>query len=187
MKHILKGNAPQSLLEYKLTPNATYIGLPAKEDVRILLIKEQKGLCAYCNGRISNEWNGISNKPKTGIEHYKSREKYPDLQLEYSNMLGVCNGVSKENNQAVQHCDASRKGSDELTIDPLSISCEKSIIYGSDGKIKSSDTAIQSDIDDILKLNISLLKRVRKDILDLVVKRLSKSNKKNNQIFGIKK
>lgn len=134
-------------------------------------------MCAYCNGRISNDWNSILNKPKTGVEHYKSQEKHPHLQLEYGNMLGVCNGFSKENNQAVQHCDASRKGSDELTVDPLSISCEKSISYGSDGKIKSTNTAIQSDFDDILKLNISLLKRERRSIVDLVVKKINRTNK----------
>ena len=153
MKHIIKGNTPQSLLDYKRTPNATYNGFGSKEDVRIALIKEQKGLCAYCNGRISNVRNKELGKPKTGIEHYKSQEKHPHLQLEYGNMLGVCNGVSKDYNEAVQHCDTSR-GSRELTIDPLSISCEKSIIYGSDGKIKSTNPDIQSDFDDILKLNI---------------------------------
>jgi hypothetical protein len=41
MKHIVKGSAPQSLLEYKLTPNATYDGFGSKADVRIALIKEQ--------------------------------------------------------------------------------------------------------------------------------------------------
>ncbi len=179
MKHIIKGNTPQSLLDYKRTPNATYNGFGSKEDVRIALIKEQKGLCAYCNGRISNVRNKELGKPKTGIEHYKSQEKHPHLQLEYGNMLGVCNGVSKDYNEAVQHCDTSR-GSRELTIDPLSISCEKSIIYGSDGKIKSTNPDIQSDFDDILKLNISLLKRERKGILDLVIKRLTRNTNDKN-------
>jgi uncharacterized protein (TIGR02646 family) len=176
MKHIVKGSEPQSLLEYKLTPNATYNGFGSKEDVRIALIKEQKGLCAYCNGRISNDWNKELGKPKTGIEHYKSREEHSHLQLEYANMLGVCNGVSTDSNNAVQHCDTSR-GSKALTIDPLSISCEKSISYSTDGKIKSTNTAIQSDFDDILKLNISLLKRERRSLVDLVVKKLNRTNK----------
>lgn len=171
MKHILKGSTPQYLLEYKLTPNATYDGFGSKSDVRIALIKEQKGLCAYCNGRISNEWNSILNKPKTGIEHYKSQDKYPHLQLEYGNMLGVCNGVSNDSNIAVQHCDTGR-GSKELTIDPLSILCEKSIIYCSDGKISSSDKVIQHDLHEILKLNQAILRRNRKAINDLVLKRM---------------
>jgi uncharacterized protein (TIGR02646 family) len=181
MKHILKGNAPQSLLEYKRTPDATYDGFSSKNDVRLALIKEQKGLCAYCNGRISNERNSILNKPKTGIEHYKSQEEYPHLQLEYGNMLGVCNGVSTDSNSAVQHCDTSR-GSKALTIDPLSISCEKSIIYGSDGKISSSDETIQHDLHDILRLNQAILRRNRKAINDVVLKRMYKFYpKKNNQ------
>jgi uncharacterized protein (TIGR02646 family) len=181
MKHILKGNAPQSLLEYKRTPNATYDGFSSKNDVRIALIKEQKGLCAYCNGRISNERNSILNKPKTGIEHYKSQEEYPHLQLEYGNMLGVCNGVSTDSNSAVQHCDTSR-GSKALTIDPLSILCEKSIKYASDGRILSDEEAIQFDLNEILNLNQPLILRNRKSIVDDVLDRMKRYYpKKNNQ------
>jgi uncharacterized protein (TIGR02646 family) len=181
MKHILKGNAPQSLLEYKRTPDATYDGFSSKNDVRIALIKEQKGLCAYCNGRISNEWNSILNKPKTGIEHYKSQEEHPHLQLEYGNMLGVCNGVSTDSNSAVQHCDTSR-GSKALTIDPLSISCEKSIKYASDGRILSDEATIQFDLNEILNLNQPLILRNRKSIVDNVLDRMKRYYlKKNNQ------
>lgn len=174
MKYIIKKKAPQSLLDYKHTPNATYDGFGAKDEVRHALIHEQKALCAYCNGRISNDWDSALKKYKTGIEHAKSQDEFPHLQLDYNNMLGVCNGTTKiGENQSVQHCDKS-KANQLLTIDPLSSHCEKFIRYTPDGRILSDDAAIERDLSHILNLNQPILLRNRKGIIDIVHKRMNR-------------
>ena len=173
MRQIIKGQIPPLLSEYKRTPNATYDGFSAKNDVRDAFIQEQKGLCAYCSGRIANIWNADLNDYKTTIEHYKSRTDFPNLQLEYSNMLGVCNGTISGNSKNILHCDKKR-GSKILTINPLSKNCEKQVEYNStSGKIRSKQDKIQTDID-TLNLNERNLLQNRKDRIDDAVKRMKR-------------
>lgn len=183
MRQIIKGQIPPSLSEYKRTPNATYDGFSAKNDVRDALIQEQKGLCAYCSGRIANIWNADLNDYKTTIEHYKSRTDFPNLQLEYSNMLGVCNGTISGNSKNILHCDKKR-GSKILTINPLSKNGELQIKYSLNGIISSENDAIQHDIDVNLNLNVRHLVQNRKMLIDTANQRM-KSNypKKTNEFW----
>jgi uncharacterized protein (TIGR02646 family) len=185
MKHILKGKTPQSLTDYKRTPNATYEGFGAKDVVRQALIHEQKGLCAYCNGRISNDWDGELKKYKTGIEHHKSQDEFPHLQLDYANMLGVCTGIATDNeSRRNQHCDKS-KANQLLTIDPLSINCENEVFYTLDGRIHGRNEVIQRELDTILNLNQSIILKNRKTIVDIVIKRMGRFYpKKDNRTWS---
>jgi len=106
MKHIVKSSEPMSLTTYSSTPNANFDDCN-KEDIRKSLLQEQGALCAYCMQRISNEWDSKLRKFKAEIEHYKSQDEYPVLNLKYSNMLGVCNG-NAGNPIHKQHCDKSK-------------------------------------------------------------------------------
>jgi uncharacterized protein (TIGR02646 family) len=173
MRHIVKQKTPKVLLTYQSTPNATYEGFQGKDDLRLALIKEQKGLCAYCMGRISNDWNSILKKYKTEIEHYKSQELHPSLHLDYTNMLGVCNG-NAGNRPALLHCDKARPAQSTLTITPLSKNCENSIKYDSDGTIYSENEDFQRDIDKILNLNVAHLKLNRQRVQEDVVARMKR-------------
>jgi uncharacterized protein (TIGR02646 family) len=180
MKHILKNAPPQYFTEYKATPNVSYDGLH-KEELRLSLINEQKGLCAYCMSRINNDWSATHSKYRTEIEHYKSQELYPDFQLDYNNLLGVCNG-NAGNPQHLLHCDKSKKGNSILTIDPLSNRCEDLCLYSSDGRIFSKDIEIDHDLNKKLNLNAFHLKNNRKNIIDDAQKRMTRFYaKKGNQ------
>lgn len=61
------------------------------KNIQTALIKRQHGLCAYCEYRIGPEGN---DKFPIQIEHYETRDDCPDRELDYTNMLGCCNGGS---------------------------------------------------------------------------------------------
>src|SRR5690606_4757453 len=118
MKYIPKDikNEPTELRNYRIsTPNATYKGYidTIKDDnkerypLREALLKEQGYICAYCMGYISILERNENGKPKIEVEHFKPQSKYPNLDLRYENLLGVCNGLSftYPDNDAVHHCD----------------------------------------------------------------------------------
>jgi uncharacterized protein (TIGR02646 family) len=185
MRHIKKGKEPKILTEYKSTPNATYMGFGSKDIVRKALIKEQKGICAYCNGRISAEYDIVLKKYKTDIEHYKSRELYPHLQLEYSNMLGVCTG-NESDDSGIRHCDKNRPEKSELSINPFHKNIETYVKYSSLGVIYSENLEYNIDLNDILNLNFKRLKDNRKRVYDIVVQRMKQYfPKKKNESWLI--
>ena len=63
MRMIVKGKEPKSLTQHRLQPHSNYNNYSEKDDLRIALTREQKGLCCYCTNRIRPE----SKKMK--IEH----------------------------------------------------------------------------------------------------------------------
>lgn len=91
MRHFRKDVEPRALTDYKREGGSLYVGGNLdKSDIQKQLLKEQKGLCAYCMRRIDAVQG---NTPQMIIEHVKCRDLYPALQLDYKNMLGVCFGV----------------------------------------------------------------------------------------------
>jgi uncharacterized protein (TIGR02646 family) len=187
MKHIIKTKEPVSLSTYRSTPNANFDGCD-KESIRLSLIKEQGALCAYCMQRISNEWNIVLKKFKTEIEHYKSQDVYngengnPDLRLNYSNMLGVCNGNAGEPSHK-QHCDKSKDSEVNKTylpliINPLNRNCLDLIEYNASGIISAKDPRINLELNTILNLNEQNLVRNRKSAIDIAVQSINSKNSK---------
>src|SRR5260370_38527635 len=102
MRAIHKGAEPAVLAQYRAAADVndrqTYENFAHKEVVRAQLVAEQRGLCAFCSGRIAND------PLQTKIAHWKPRllaviaedvsTGYPNLphQLDYWNMLGACKG-----------------------------------------------------------------------------------------------
>lgn len=179
MKYIEKSKPPKSLIDYKSTPNASYEGCK-KEDIRIHLIAEQGAICAYCMGRISNEWNEDLSKPKCEIEHFESQDTAPEKSLDYKNMLGVCNGSAGQP-EKLQHCD-TKKGNLPLSplLNPLSKNIEEYISYSSNGRIKSNNKVLNVELNKVLNLNMQNLVNVRKSKLDIAMNRLKAINPKGN-------
>jgi uncharacterized protein (TIGR02646 family) len=52
---------------------------------RDMLLEEQSLLCAYCEKEIDD------NPQNSNIDHFKTRNLFPELTLEYSNLLVSCN------------------------------------------------------------------------------------------------
>lgn len=100
------------------------------------------------------------------IEHWQCQENYPDRQLDYSNMLGACLGGQGQPGDK-QHCD-TRKGKKELKFNPAdpTHSIEKRIRFEIDGTIRSSDVDFNAQLNEVLGLNVAVIKNRRKAIVD---------------------
>ena len=162
---INKQQEPASWTQRRLTPNATYEATP---DLRDSLLKEQGYICAYCMRRLP-----VSDAPyenaTSKIEHLLSQKKHDELQLEYSNMVVCCPGRLFGN----LHCDAS-KGEEDIQCSPLSQEAMSTIQYYNDGTIKSTNAAYNTEINDVLQLNIDILKSNRKALWEAVRKEIQR-------------
>jgi uncharacterized protein (TIGR02646 family) len=167
MRTIKKGKEPPKLETYRQKADATFKNLPAnvKERIQEQLVREQRGLCCYCQSRIRETWDGMK------IEHWQSQspDKYPARQLDYSNMLGACSGGQKHGQKspkAQHHCDTS-KGDLDLCFsvcDPEH-PIERKIKFSNQGVISSDDPDIDEAINRVLNLNLVKLIENRKRAL----------------------
>lgn len=179
---IHKKNSPPLLITEKQTliagnngelPKCSYknLGSEAKLTIQQALLEEQGYLCAYCMGRISTDLDD-NGQPKMRIEHFACQSAYPDKQLDYDNMLGVCCG----NTSPEQHCDSS-KGNQSILYNPSQKPnySKLKILYSSyDGEIRSEDTQFNQEINDVLNLNHQQIKSNRLSALTGVQKALEK-------------
>lgn len=164
MKHIIKGSEPPSLLQYRQTQDANYDGYHPKEPLKQALLKEQGYICCYCMQRISQE--------NMEIEHWKPESKYPELQIDYKNLLASCSG-NRGKRKSDQHCNP-RKADQEITINPLYPQNCENYISSSKGTIVYHDETINSQVNDILNLNLQTLIDNRKIALDAVIEVLNR-------------
>ncbi len=198
MKHIIKNNPPESLIEdKKLITAFNDLGQQARKDIQNSLLEEQGYICAYCMQRVSMDWNKDMNKPKIEIEHYLSQELHPDKALNYENMLGVCNGgiyretENQKINDKFAHCDKTKNGKVDGKIvlqilNPLDKNKSgKLISYQNDGKIVSnnqnSDSDVENDINIVLNLNNRNLCKYRELALDFVYEKFKKKYEDKKQ------
>jgi uncharacterized protein (TIGR02646 family) len=130
-----------------------------------------------------------------GVEHLLPRETHSDKALDFNNLVAVCNGIFGHRN----HCDKTEtynwlgirkrgKIDGKVTLQkwyPTHADCENLIEYNLNGLIKSV-TGDESVEEDLLKLNLNdeKLKNYRKNIIDVVKERLSRTQHgKKGKIF----
>jgi uncharacterized protein (TIGR02646 family) len=174
MKYIEKSlkNEPNSLKKYReTTPNASYAGYGSPNDLKKAILIEQGCICAYCMRRINFKSN-IHHKPQIEIEHIKPQEKYPELDLNYENLVGVCNGNLGGN----EHCDKSKKSTELRKLVPTNRNCESLIAYKKSGLIVSvsNNQEVEFDINKVLNLNNQNLIDNRIQTIDLIIENLDK-------------
>lgn len=189
---IEKGEAPNSLIQYRKATNAYFDGCN-KDDIRDRLLEEQGHLCAYCMRRIY--------KDTMKIEHWYPENRLTDREcLDYSNMLGCCPGHNDGDSGRNDTCD-THKGNSIIAIDPRNpdhiaqikysskngrISSDSDPIvvkhYGEKGILYEDETNLQKDIDNTLNLNEDshYLMQNRKEVLDEVKRFLSKKKREGN-------
>lgn len=163
MRQIIKGAEPASLTAHRQTPHCNYDNYGPKEDLRHALVTEQRGLCCYCMGR-------VHNGPTTmKIEHWRCYARHPGDRLNYRNLLGAClggNGYPPH----LQHCD-TRKGDRDLKWNPADAAhqIETRVRYELDGSIHAYDAVFNAQLNDVLNLNLPVLKNNRKGVYDAVL------------------
>ncbi|MBQ3665100.1 MAG: hypothetical protein II919_03225 [Lachnospiraceae bacterium] len=123
-------------------------GFP-KNEVKEILLHEQRGICAYCMRRIH-----LDNHSR--VEHLVPLSKNKEKAIDYNNLLGVCDGGEKVTGDSghVLCCDAHKKKT-EMELSPFNKVQMDKIAYDKDGKIYTEprDVDMERDINDVLLLN----------------------------------
>ena len=163
MRAIAKGHEPASLTVHRSTPLSDYGNYAAKDGLRQALVTEQRGLCCYCMNRIRPEIGSIK------IEHWQCQARYPDEQLNYRNLLGACSGGQGQPAR-LQHCDTS-KGDRDIRWNPAipAHRIETRVRYELDGSIHGDDADFDGQLNNVLNLNLPVLKSHRKGVYDAVL------------------
>jgi uncharacterized protein (TIGR02646 family) len=124
-------DAPQSLL----TAN-TYDG----EDVKRQLIEDQNSKCYLCERHLTTDFE---------IEHFKSKDNYPELIKDWNNLLLAC-----------RYCNSKKSNNFDNLLNPLTVNIEEDIKQEVDFiNQKAIFTLVQSETELSKKL-IELLQRL---------------------------
>ena len=163
MRTIVKGPEPVTLTAHRQMEHCDYDNYAAKDDLRNALVSEQRGLCCYCMGRIRPE------RASMKIEHWRCGAQHADEQLNYLNLLGACLGGEGQP-AYLQHCD-TQKGDRDLEWNPADPEhhIESRLSYGSDGSVHADDDGFDDQLNDVLNLNLPLLKNNRKAVYDALL------------------
>lgn len=99
-----------------------------RRNLREQLISEQGKICCYCMRRI--------NLNASHIEHFKPREKYKKLEMDYNNMFASCTGQENEAQYIKWHCDPRKDNwFDERMPELTTFDIEKCIKYQYSGRV----------------------------------------------------
>jgi uncharacterized protein (TIGR02646 family) len=174
MKFIRKQEEPANFTTWKQQasadwqPNWDNFQKPEKVEVHEALLTEQGHICCYCGQRIA--------RAESHIEHFRPRTSFPELTLNYNNLLASCPGYTEEvpnvPNRSQEFCGQA-KGAwhDEiLTISPLQPDCATYFRYTSKGKILPAQDPVKAPAAamtiDKLALNHRQLTRGRERAID---------------------
>jgi len=183
-------NEPQTLKEFRLRGDVKaklkakeprlfkkYVDEYNADELREILKVEQGSICCYCMSSIATG--------KTKIEHYQSRDKNHELEVDYKNLYLACDGEKINCNEKqdknvdihkdckckyekkesykkiVKHCDTCK---DARALEHINLSTiERDVKYKSDGTIYSDNADIDRELNYVLNLNIEILKRNRRN------------------------
>lgn len=163
MRHIPKGVEPSALTTYRERADARYDGdsgfPPVKDAIREALVREQRGLCCYCEQRIA------PSEGRMRVEHRTPQSMDRGRDLDWRNLLGACCGGE---GSAEVHCDVA-KGDREVDLDPTQEAHTATLSFTA-GRLCSTRAAFQRDVDDVLRLNCDTLVDRRQRALDAYVR-----------------
>ncbi len=152
MIYIEKGEEPGFMTEFKRkNPKKDYDAkefAPYRGELTEVLIKEQKGVCAYCCGKI--------RRGKAHNEHIEPRHpgKYESKRsLDYTNIVASCNSAKSCGKKKENDYDADR------FVSPLNPACEDKFTYYANGMIEGDAYTIR-----LLGLNAYELREARRAV-----------------------
>ncbi len=159
MIHIQKKEEPEFLTEYKQkNPSATYDTDSFKAYHSLLrekLVKEQKGLCAYCCSKITTE---TSHNEHIEPRHMKNGAA-SKRSLDYGNLVASCNSGSTCGIHKSNEYDPAK------FVSPIDEECERAFSYDPDGYMNGDEYTIS-----LLNLNSYELMRARNAVYKMLLK-----------------
>jgi len=167
LKYIEKQSPPERFIRYKKGCGATFEDLSEnhidiKQELRASLVEEQGYICCYCGCRI--------DATDAIVEHLKPKDgnKYPQLQLEYTNLLASCDGGqnARHNGRVYPSCCDNCKDNSEINLHPLMPECESRFLFDAEGDIICAQDDLEA-IETIRVLNLKspVLKNRRKAVV----------------------
>ena len=120
-----------------------------KQEIKELLLREQKFICCYCEEQVAIE--------NCHIEHLlpKGKPQFAHLKSSYSNLLCSCDYPKS--------CGHG-KGNSTINVSPLQTTCGDAFAYDDNGKIEGKDQDAVNTIRD-LKLDCERLNAARNGII----------------------
>ncbi|MBW4680939.1 MAG: TIGR02646 family protein [Microcoleus vaginatus WJT46-NPBG5] len=172
MRYIQKGEEPECLAKWKaewkaleneegfLYKKYKNFQNPEKAELHDCLLREQGYICCYCGIGI--------DRNNSHIEHLKPQSNYPNLDLEYTNLLASCQRESEKFDPT--HCGPKKKN-EELMVSPLQVNCGDffSYVVGSGEILPATDPdkqAAAKETIDKLGLDIDKLRAARVKALE---------------------
>ena len=125
-----------------------------REDI---LKNEQNGVCAYCEQSIT------ADKELSNIDHFRTRNLFPELTLEYDNLFVSCNGNGRCADYKDNYSIKSKGIYDEI-INPVDDNPEDFFDFLSTGEILSNNKKAEKTIE-VFNLNHTSLKEQRKGVI----------------------
>lgn len=181
MIRIVKTKEPQSWTEHRLTPGSKY---EATADLRNALLADQGYMCAYCMRRIPATTDKGASET-TRIEHIKPQSTLTrEEAMDYGNMVICCPGAIASTSEKECHCDR-HKGEMPISFTPFDQNFIDTLSYTNDGSIKSSNPKYDQEINQVLNLNINMLKANRKAVKAQLIKSLGENGWKKGNLEKI--
>jgi uncharacterized protein (TIGR02646 family) len=184
MKYINKGDEPDSFTRWKALANEnwtpTYDDLRGQEktDLYNALLREQGFICCYCGMRITRDLSDIgedtsdTDRDSCHIEHLKPQSIYPELALEYKNLLASCQAERDKVPPPPVRCGYKKEDwyDENLIVSPLDANCADYFRYSASGEILPTEApdkqaAAKTTIEK-LKLDIDKLRAMRSAAID---------------------
>lgn len=167
MRHINKREEPDIFARWKAQANEdwrpTYADLRGneKDAVHRSLLDEQGFICCYCECEI--------DKVHSDIEHLKPRNRFPEEQLDYDNLLCSCRGG--EGSVRKPHCNRGKGDWYEPDmVSPLQQDCGSYFIFTRDGQmLPANDPTKRAAAEETIRrlnLNCERLIHFREQVLD---------------------
>ena len=152
MIFIEKEEEPEYLVEFRRKfPTGTYDSSefePFRPMLRERLVKEQRGLCAYCCRRIT-----FDSAHNEHIEPRHMRDgSFSKRSLDYDNIVASCNGSTCAHHKGNEY-------DEKRFVSPLQADCEQRFRYDPDGFMRGDEYTI-----DLLDLNAYSLRAARKAV-----------------------
>jgi len=160
MRFIVKRGEPESFIAWKAlkneewTPSFDDLANPQKRDVSDALIKEQRGICCYCERELGAK--------DYHLEHLNPQAAHDEDDLDFNNLL--CSCLNKTAKGDPLHC-GKEKGDKVLPIHPFQTNCQQQFTFTGDGKIKGVNEAANQTIK-ILALDLGKLNDLRENALE---------------------
>ncbi len=131
-----------------------------------ILHKEQKSLCAYCEREID------ADRENSNIDHFKTRNLFPEETLNYTNLLVSCNSRGKccSSSKDSQKSILKERKDYQNIVDPTLDNPDDFFDYITTGEIIAQDDNTKADFTiRLFNLNQKSLTSERKELAEALI------------------